>query len=311
MEFLTLNQAAPSIDDFFFRSLDDPKQSDALVVCNPSTAICIAPVILHSRKTLEEHIAYIQTHRLKKAMVIAEDIDFLRQCPSLEYLWVIPALSAETFDFSPLYDLPNLRWLRCETVFGPKEDRHAVIDYSCMEHLEILQASGAKGHNHIDALKELKVLYCEQGQPAGPSLQGAFDGAALQKLIVCQSPIRSLDGLEEAPQLHSLDLSYCRRLQDISALSFVGSSLRELSIERCGKIKDFSPLSNLHHLEHLRLVGSNRLSDLHFIRHMPRLQSFVFRMNVSDGDFSMCLNIPHVSIQNRAHYSHKDQDFSK
>lgn len=41
------------------------------------------------------------------------------------------------------------------------------------------------------------------------------------------------------------------------------------------------------------------------------LKSFVFMMNVEDGDLSMCLDIPYVSIKNRKHYSHKDKDFLK
>ena len=129
MAFLTLNQTMPSTDDFFFRALTEPNNPDAIVICNPLDAICRAPVILHSKKPLEEHIKHIQEHNLKKAVVIAEDISFLKQCPSLEYLWVIPALTAIDFDFSPVYELPNLRWLQCETVFGPHDEKYACIDY--------------------------------------------------------------------------------------------------------------------------------------------------------------------------------------
>lgn len=309
MEFFTLNQVTPAIDDFFFRPLDDPQNADGLVVCNPADAFCIAPAILHSRKSLEEHIRCIQERQLKKAMVIADDISFLRQCPSLEYLWVIPAVMAESFDFSPLYDLPNLRWLSCETTFGPKENHSAAIDYSRLPALNRLAATGRKGHENIAALRQLRTLICEQGQPHGSSLKDVLASPGLETLSICQSPIRSLDGLDQAPRLHSLSLAYCRRLEDISALSSVGGSLRELDIDQCGKIRDFSALADLPNLESLRLQGSNTLPDLQFIRNIPNLKSFVFRMNSADGDLSMCFGIPHVVIQNRKHYSHKDKDF--
>ena len=156
MEFLTLNQAMPSTDDFFFRALTEPNNPDAIVICNPPDAICRAPVILHSKKPLEEHIKHIQEHNLKKAVVIAEDISFLKQCPSLEYLWVIPALTAIDFDFSPVYELPNLRWLQCETVFGPHDEKYACIDYSQVRHIERLAVSGAKGHENISCIIELR-----------------------------------------------------------------------------------------------------------------------------------------------------------
>lgn len=311
MAFLTLNQTMPSTDDFFFRALTEPNNPDAIVICNPPDAICRAPVILHSKKPLEEHIKHIQEHNLKKAVVIAEDISFLKQCPSLEYLWVIPALTAIDFDFSPVYELPNLRWLQCETVIGPHDEKYARIDYSQVRHIERLAVSGAKGHENIASLKKLRVLYMEQGQPCRDSLMGAFDGVMLEKLVICQSPIKSLNELEQAQKLCMLDLSYNKNLEDISALSALKGSLRWLSIEQCGKISDFSALDSLEKLEFLQLIGSNVLPNLEFVRRMPKLKSFVFKMNNSDGDMSMCSNIPYVSIRNRKHYSHKDKDFSK
>lgn len=311
MDFLTLNQTLPSTDDFFFRTLTDPNNADAIVICNPSDAICRAPVVLHSQKSLEEHIEHIQKHDLKKAIIIADNINFLRQCPSLEFLWVIPSLTAQDFDFSPIYDLPNLRWLQCETVYGPHDERYARIDYSRVQHIERLAVSGRKGHENISSLKNLKVLYLEQGQPCGDSLLGTLDGEKLEKLVICQAPIKSLKGLEQAQNLSMLDLSYNRKLEDISALSAMCKSLRWLSIEQCGKISDFSSLAKLEKLEFLQLIGSNVLPDLDFIRRMPNLKSFVFKMNNADGDMTMCLNIPYVSIRNRKHYSHRDKDFSK
>jgi hypothetical protein len=311
MEFLTLNQAMPRIDDFFFRALTRPNNADAIVICNPSDAICRAPVVLHSKKSLEDHVKHIQEHNLKKAVVIAEDISFLKQCPSLEYLWIIPALETVEFDFSPVYSLPNLRWLQCETVFGPHNERFACIDYSQVQHIERLAISGNKGHENIASLKKLKVLYMEQGQPCRDSLIDTFDGEMLEKLVICQAPIKSLDGLKQAQNLRILDLAYNKKLEDITALSTINESLRWLSIEQCGKISDFSVLSELKNLEFLQLIGSNTLPNLQFIRNMPKLKSFIFKMNNSDGDMSMCLKIPYVSIRNKKHYSHKDKDFLK
>lgn len=311
MEFFTLHQLLPQTDEFYFHPLLADDEEGALVICNPMEAFCRAPTVLHSRKTLEEHIHLIQSRKLTKALVVAEDIGFLRQCPSLEAVWVVPSSTKRTFDFSPLYDLPNLRWLHCKTVFGPKDSYWAEVDYSRLSNLETLQAVGPRGHKNIRMLKAVKSLSLAEGLPAGDSLEDLLPYGSLEELTICQAPIRSLSGLHHAVGLKHLGLTCNRRLEDISQLSGVAGSLQSLTVDTCGKIKDFSVLSCLEKLDTLVLQGSNALPNLDFLKSMPNLQSFVCKMNVLDGDLSLCLSIPNVSIQNRKHYNYKNRDFSK
>lgn len=311
MEFFTLHQLLPQTDEFYFHPLMTDDSEGALVICNPMEAFCRAPTVLHSRKTLEEHIHLIQSQKLTKALVVAEDIGFLRQCPSLEAVWVVPSSTGSTFDFSPLYDLPNLRWLHCETGFGPKDSYWAEVDYSRLSNLETLQAVGPRGHKNIRMLKAVKSLSLAEGLPAGDSLEDVLPYGSLEELSICQAPIRSLSGLHHAVGLKHLDLTCNRRLEDISQLSGVAGSLQSLTVDTCGKIKDFSVLSCLEKLDTLVLQGSNALPNLDFLKSMPNLQSFVCKMNVLDGDLGLCLSIPSVSIQNRKHYNYKNRDFPK
>lgn len=311
MEFFTLHQLLPQTDEFYFHPLLADDEEGALVICNPMEAFCRAPTVLHSRKTLEEHIHLIQSRKLTKALVVAEDIGFLRQCPSLEAVWVVPSSTKRTFDFSPLYDLPNLRWLHCKTVFGPKDSYWAEVDYSRLSNLETLQAVGPRGHKNIRMLKAVKSLSLAEGLPAGDSLEDVLPYGSLEELTICQAPIRSLSGLHHAVGLKHLGLICNRRLEDISQLSGVAGSLQSLTVDTCGKIKDFSVLSCLEKLDTLVLQGSNALPNLDFLKRMPNLQSFVCKMNVLNGDLSLCLSIPNVSIQNRKHYNYKNRDFSK
>lgn len=311
MKLVTLNQFTPYIDDFSFIELIDAGVKDTIVVCNPMEATCISPVFLRSKKTLEQHIEYIKANNIKKALVVAEDISFLKECPCLEYLYVIPALTAKGFDFSPLYDLPKIKWLYCETMYGSEENQVAYVDYSKIQGLKYLSVSGKYGHKKINSVKGLKKLYFSEGQPVEKTLEAVFDGQDLEELDICQSAIWSLKGLSAASSLKKLGLSYNTRLEDISDLESVKKTIINLEIENCGKIKDFSVLNELHNLEELRLVGSNKLPDLNFINNMPKLKSFIFMMNSENGDLSMCERIPYVAIKNRKHYTHKDKDFSK
>ena len=301
--WFSMTRFSPVTDDFYFKD-------DYLVILSPFDVVWESPVLARSQKTLEEHIQYIQENQFEKVYVVADDIAFLRQCPTITSLKIIPAYSAAKFDYSPIYDMPNLKELNCQTVYGHKDALKAAVDYSHFPSLQCVYASGAKGHRNLESVKGLRHLYLGQGQPASKALTG-FDFSELEKLDLCQSPIRSLNGIDQATCIQKLSLSYCRSLEDVVALEFVGETLTSLEIESCGKIKDFSWLYHLPNLENLVLFGSNTLPNLGFLESMPNLKSFRFTMNVLDGDLGLCQNIPYVYCKNRKHYNFKDEDLPK
>ena len=310
MKFISLNQLPLYTDDFFMRDLNDNK-NDALVIFNPADALIVSPVYLRSRKSLEEHIEYIRTNNIKKAICVAEDIGFLRQCRELEYLRVFPSVTAKEFDYSPLYELKNLKWLQCETMYGEDEEKVSDIDYSRFCGLKRLGVDGAKGHINVQHADGVVSLGLYSGFPDSKSLAGNIPGRSLENLRIIESPIITLDGIEAASGLRRLELHYNRRLTDISALGKLSETLEYLEIGVCGKIKDFSVLKELKNLKFLILKGSNILPDISFIREMPDLRVFHLTMNVEDGDLSLCENLPYARVQNRRHYSHKDKDLPK
>ena len=301
--WFSMTRFSPVTDDFYFKD-------DYLVILSPFDVVWESPVLARSQKTLEEHIQYIQENQFEKVYVVADDIAFLRQCPTITSLKIIPAYSAAKFDYSPLYDMPNLKELNCQTVYGHKDALKADVDYSHFPSLQCVYASGAKGHRNLESVKGLRHLYLGQGQPASKALIG-FDFSELEKLALCQSPIRSLNGIDQAACIQKLSLSYCRSLEDVAALASVGKTLTSLEIESCGKIKDFSWLYHLPNLENLVLFGSNTLPNLGFLESMPNLKSFRFTMNALDGDLGLCQNIPYVYCKNRKHYNLKNEDLPK
>lgn len=301
--WFSMTRFSPVTDDFYYHQ-------DYLVILSPFDVVWESPVLARSLKSLDEHIQYIQDNQIEKAYIVAEDISFLRNCPSLKSLRIIPAHSAATFDYSPLYDMPNLEELCCQTVYGAKDALRTDIDYSHFPQLRKIIASGAKGHNNLTSVNGLQTLYLGQGQPASKTLTD-FNFSELEELDICQSQIRSLDGIETAHHLLTLSLSYCHSLADVSALAEIGETIISLEIESCGKIKDFTWLQNLPNLENLVLFGSNTLPNLNFLDCMPNLRSFRFTMNVLDGDLGLCNNIPYVYCKNRKHYNLKDEDLPK
>ena len=68
----------------------------------------------------------------------------------------------------------------------------------------------------------------------------------------------------------------------------------------------------MHKLEFLKLRGGNSLPSLAFMKELPNLKTFVFNMEVLDGDLSPCLNLSWAySERNRKCYNLRDSDLPK
>lgn len=124
--------------------------------------------------------------------------------------------------------------------------------------------------------------------------------------MIFYSRLRNLDHIETAPNLKWVQLEELKRLEDISALEHIAESVEALCISGCPKVKDFSVLEKLVNLRHLELTGRNEISSLSFLNQMPQIQTFLFSVNVLDGDLTPCMKIPYVYCErNRKHYNLK------
>lgn len=295
-------------DGFVFTAIDEPANVyDALVIHESDKSTCMTPRLPFSSHSLSEHITLIQQHGIKKAFVIAENINWIQSCPSLEAVDVCPSDAAEQgFDFSPLKCLPDLKWVRCRTQYGSDELIRSVVYYSDFPDLQVLSVDG-KGHFSYEAIQSLITLSISRDREH-LSLEN-FSCGNLKDLTLVQCAFKSLQGVRNLPKLQSLDLAYLRSLNDLSDLRNVSDSLRLLSIEACPKITDFSWLESLTHLEHLILLGNNKLPDLSFLKKMDKLKTLVFSMNIENGDLLPCLSIPYVFCSNwHKHYNMKKSD---
>jgi len=300
----SMTRFSPVTDDFFF-------WQDFLVILHPFDAVWEAPVLARSTHSLEEHIRFVEERQIRKALVVAEDISFLRECPGLAALYIMPAYGVQgTFDYSPLYDLPRVEELRCRLTTGAQERLCASVDYRRFPHLKRLYVEGTQGHIGLEDVKGLTHLSLHGWKPKEQSLAG-LDASALEEIDLCQCGLRSLAGLEKAARLRKASISNCRTLTDASALAAAGGTLTSLDIEACGRIGSFAWLHEMTALTELTLTGSNTLPDLSFLANMKKLRTFRCTMNVADGDLSLCRGIPCVHIRNRKHYNLTDRELPK
>lgn len=301
------------IEGFAFTSLSNigspANVFDAIIVRNPAHAQCFTPKLGISSRTLEEHITFINRHQISKAVIIADDIQFLEDCPSLRYLQIIPADNCDSFDYSPIYNMHNIRGLNCSTEYGNRLLKHTTVNYSRLPHILDLDIAG-KGNLHTDKLTLLQQLNVSRN--ASQNLSEIVCSSSLTNLSLTQCGIRSLKGISCTNSLSKLSLWHNRSLTDITELAYFSKSLRQLSVVSCPKIKDFSFLNALENLEHLVLLGNNCLPNLSFLANTKKLTHFIFDMNVKNGDLTPCLSIPYViSRRNRKHYNLKNIDLPK
>ncbi len=283
---------------------------DAILIRHPQNTTCHSPFLPYPTRNLAEHIALINEFKLEKAVIIARDIEFIETCPSLKHIKIIPSEDAEnSFDYSPLYNMPEIKSLWCKTIYGENDQLSTTIDYSKVKGIESFGVYNP-GHLNYKNVKTTKSLVLSDYREH--NLLNAFSSLELDTLSLIQCTVKSLEGIQTSQNMQCLYLYYNRALQDISALLRVKKTLRALRIENCPKIEDFSVLGELENLELLELSGNNELPSLNFLKTMRKLKTFIFSMNVMDGDLSPCVDLSYVYNQkNRKHYNLKEKDLPK
>ena len=297
-------------DGYIFTALTYPYNVyDTLIIRCPAQTETTYPQYAKSMRSLDEHICLINEYLLEKAIVIAETLDFIVECPSLKYLHVIPTAKKDAFDFSPLYDMPEIISLTCQTCYGSNEEFCAQIDYQKIEGLIDLGVSG-KGHTNFNKIDTLKSIHVSNAKIN--DFRDVFCSSTIDTIRIVGCGIKTLDGIEQSENITCLYLHYNRSLRDISALRKVKSTLRTLRIENCPKIEDFSVLNCLENLELLEMTGNNTLNNLGFLKEMKNLKTFIFNVNIKDGDLTPCLKLNYVYCdKSRKHYNLKDKDLPK
>ncbi len=302
------------IDGFGFTSVTFPKNvHDAIIVKCDGVSECLTPSYDVPCHGITEYIEYINANKIEKAQIFIDDLSFILKCPSLKYIYICPSYAAPpSFDYSPIYELPTVKSFACQTVYGDRNCYETTIDYSKINGLVDLGINYTKGSLNFNKVSSLKSLQISNYVGKSKDLTDVFSSRELDTLRMISCGTKSLNGIETSYSMQCLYLHNLRSLQDINALESVKDTLKALCIDCCGKIADFSVLKKLENVELLRLLGSNTLPNLDFLKHMKKLKTFVFDMNIDDGDLSSCLNLSYVYCgKNRKHYNYKDCDLPK
>lgn len=269
--------------------------------------------VIVDNRTVEEYVAYINNNKIEQAEIILPSLKILEKCPNIKYLKIYPSYNAtKEFDFSPLYNLPEVKMLNCWNCYGEHQQFCAEIDFSKLKGLEDLSFSFNKGTLNYEKIITLKSLSVGGFRGSNYDLTDLFSSKELDTLELRECKINSLKGIEQSDKMQCVYIYHNRSLKDISMLSKVKKTLKALHIEQCSKIEDFSVLEELDNLEMLWLWGNNKLDNLNFLKNLKKLKTFVFDVNILDGDLTPCLDIGCVHCdKNRKHYNLKDNELPK
>ena len=270
----------------------------------------IAIQIEQGEHSIEDYIEYINKNKIEQARVIMPCVEFLNCCPSLKYLRIEQLYVDKPLDFSPLYKMKVIKHLSCNnevSIVNNKEiKKFNTIDYSKIKGLESLQVSQLPNHKNYTNISTLKSLSISAYLNNDKNLKGMFSSKILDTLEMILCKEESLDGIETSEKLQCLYIYYNRSLNDISALRNVKKTLKALKIEHCSKVNDFSVLEELENLEYLQIIGNNVLPDIQFIKKLKKLKTFMFDVNILDGDLTPCLSLNYVAcLKYKKHYNVK------
>lgn len=306
-DFTALYNSYTLREGFPFTSITIPSNIYDAILIKPHGSTSFSPRFPDFQFSIEDYVDFVNQYHLEKALVIHDNLDFLRDCPSLKYLTIVPSDTAgNNFDFSPLYEHSEILYLNCHTEYGLNFMNHTSIDYSKTNGVLRLDLAndGHLNSDCVDTLKTLSVSYSKERD-----LTKLFSSAELDSLQIVSSSIKSLNGINQSQKIQCLDLNTNKQLEDISQLEDVRATLKYLSIDNCAKIKDFSVISKLDQLEFLSLYGSNSLPSLDFLKNLKHLKVFGFSMNIVDGDLTPCLSLPHAyCAKGKKHYNLKNSD---
>jgi hypothetical protein len=269
------------------RYIDDLE--DTLVVSSENVSECLDLIKTHNFKFLLIDKSYDKT-----------EIDFLEECPDIEKLTIY---STTVKNFNGFSYLVNLKVLSLHV------NNRVKLDIGNLLSLEEVYGELPSNTIGLSNLKKLHRMKVRSYKPPSKSLVELAELENIQELILTQSSLDSLNGIERMKHLRKLELNYIRTLHDISAIR-TSNSLEMLEIESCKNIEDYSPIGSLINLEYLSLLACGSIPSIEFIKEMTKLIAFTFyNTNVVDGDLSFCEGIEDVHFTQKKHYSHRMKDF--
>lgn len=238
-----------------------------------------------------------------------DDLRFLELMPNLRRLRLVlaevdtdmlPDLSGNNnLNYVTIHDcnITDASWIAAKNVATIDITNTNIEDYSPLTQCSAMWYACIDGFGKYSgdvsgfAPPNVKDLVISNLQPGSVDLSGLSGCSRLANLTLDSLQITNLDFLEGNPNLQSLILRNMPQLEDISAVSSI-PGLRELRIEGCDGVTDYTPISGCKKLTDLTIDRYNWIPmDSSFLNDLPQLNNIgLFGLNLNNMDFLGTLN---------------------
>jgi len=249
----------------------------------------------------QHHIDGVGINPWSKTPFKGNSLAFLEKIPELRALAI---QNAKKFDTTPLMTLKKLQYLS----IGEDE---FFFDFSGFTELEELRTFWHKKSVFPAIMHYMKRLYLWKFKSPTKTCMELPECPELDTLELIQGNFTSLKGIERYKKLKHVEIYYCPKMTDISALTLL-PDLEFLHIGNCSNILNHEITAKIKTLRVLRLCDCGKMQTIKFIEQLPQIEDFRFvGTNVEDGDMTPCFKLKSVGYDNKRHYSHKDYDVRK
>lgn len=195
---------------------------------------------------------------------------------------------------------------------GFADNKKDPIDLSNFPNLENLACEYSSRLQGLEFCKKLKILALTGYKSKSKDLSELPILAELKELLLIQSNIETVEGIERFKILQKFEIFMSPKLERISSLQNLSNNFQEFHIEKSKKIQDFEVLGEIKSIKKLILSESGEIKNLAFVKELPNLKFISFwGTNVLDGDISYCEGIDYVGFDNKKHYTHKMEQFKE
>jgi len=207
------------------------------------------------------------------------------------------------------------------------------LDFSALTNLKVCEISpwGILYSNNLFLCPKLETLFITHYTIK--SLENIAKAKNLKSLVLRQSPIPDLNGIDNLKKLEELELYDVKKLATIDGIEKlkklkkikIGSAPQLLSIAPLGKcetledlninnlkrVEDFNALASILALSRL-YIDVKELDSLNLLKSLPKMKTLVFaNTNIVDGNIEILKDFPSLKeahFRNKRHYNYNNED---
>lgn len=263
---------------------------------------------------VEDQIRFAKENGISNFSCIWHPTDNIEDFPSFDGIDVV-SLFIGNFgnikNIGTINKLGHLRFLKMHFQSPP-----STLDFSNLSRLEELEMTYNNKVEGLSKLVNLRELNLWKYKPFNKDLREFKDYVKIEKLMLIQPVINSLDGIQALNHLEELEVSRPKGFDIFFRLPIKNNlfALKSLTLSFCKEL-NFESIPIIENLACLRIMDCGKLSTLkEVLKNLPNLSKLIFtRTELINGSLDYLLDHPtldKVTIDHKKHYNMKEKEIN-